>query len=81
MEPIISFFYNNPVLAIILFWLLVGWLQWRSANDRFKENPEINKTWQKIGEKFGNEVEKKGVADFFKARKNSVWRLVDETWN
>ena len=47
----------------------------------YKENPEINKTWQKIGEKFGNEVEKKGVADFFKARKNTVWRLVDETWN
>ena len=46
----------------------------------YKENPEINKTWQKIGEKFGNEVEKKGVADFFKARKNTVWRLVDETW-
>ena len=41
LEPIVSFFYNNPVLAIILFWLLVGWLQWRSANDRFKENPEI----------------------------------------
>jgi len=47
----------------------------------YKENQEANKTWQKIGEKFGKEVEKKDLADFFKARKNTVWRLVDEAWN
>ena len=47
----------------------------------YEENPEINKAWQKTLEKFEKEVEKKGVVDFHKARKTTVWRLVDEAWN
>jgi hypothetical protein len=47
----------------------------------YKENQETNKTWEKIGKKFGDEVEKKGASDFAAARKTTIWRLVDETWN
>ena len=47
----------------------------------YEENPEINKAWQKTLQKFEKEVEKKGVVDFHKARKTTVWKLVDEAWN
>ena len=51
------------------------------TNRAYKENQETNKTWQKIGEKFAKEVEKKGASDFHTAKKTTVWKLVDETWN
>ena len=51
------------------------------TNGAYKENPETNKTWQKIGKKFTDEVEKKGASDFHTARKSTIWKLVDETWN
>ena len=47
----------------------------------YKENQEANKTWQKIGKKFTEEVEKKGASDFHTAKKTTIWRLVDEAWN
>ena len=51
------------------------------TNGAYKGNPEINKTWQKIGKKFADEVEKKGASDFHTARKSTIWKLVDEAWN
>ena len=51
------------------------------TNRAYKENPEINKSLQNSINKFVNEVEKKGVADFATANKSTVWKLVDEAWN
>jgi len=51
------------------------------TNRAYKENQETNKTWQKIGKKFTEEVEKKGASDLHTAKKTTIWRLVDEAWN
>ena len=51
------------------------------TNRAHNETPEINKNLQKSIEKFVDEVEKKGVADFATARKSTVWRLVSQTFN
>jgi hypothetical protein len=43
----------------------------------YNENPTPNK----LIEKFSKEVQKRELNDFASARKTSVWKVIDNTWN
>jgi len=40
-----------------------------------------NQTPNKLIQKFSDEIQKKGLADWAMSRKSSVWRVIDNTWD
>ena len=55
-------------------------LQELLTNRAHKENPESNESFNKIYQKFINEIQKKELGNFSTAKKTSIWKVIDTTW-
>ena len=55
-------------IAMLIFLILVSYAK-------------SNSTPNKLIEKFSKEVQKRELNDFASARKTSVWKVIDNTWN